>query len=149
MVYDSRHSLIWFYTCSIESCIAIQPSKALCNRSNDEEFSNEDLDKLEQYEYEVKKLSCPIRIGKQVWVYIDYKDTIVVYENNGIKAMFRYIWSGYWDKKENLNLEDEGIQQMLVVAKKTSQFVKVKKDKKDIIYNIDNEYIPSGIVKRL
>ena len=146
MVYHNPHQVICFYTCNIKNHIAIQPSKALCNLSNDEEFSKEDLKKLDEHEYEIKHLSCPIKIGKQVWVYINYNDTIVVYENNGIKAIFRYIWSGYWDKKENLNLDDELTLKMLDEAENSNPFVETNEG---IVYNLDTEYIPSRIVDQL
>ena len=145
MVFDDRHQLICFFTCNIETTLAIQPSKALCNLSNDEEFSAEDLEKLDKYEYEIKKLSCPIKIKNQVWVYINYSDTIVVYEKDGVKAIFRYIWSGYWDQKENLNLDDEETQKMLVDAEENCPFIKTNKK---TVFNLENDYIPTGIVNQ-
>ena len=81
-----------------------------------------------------------------MYVYINYKDTEVEYEYKGVKARLRYIWNGYWDAIENLNLENEDTQKMLVDAEKFCQFIETEDG---MIFNCETDYVPSRIVKNL
>lgn len=94
LCYDNRHKVICLFTSNIPITVPIQPSKAICNLSNEDKFSSDDLEILKKYEYEIQDISCPVLIKNKVWIYINYKDTVIVYENKGIKYIFRYIWSG-------------------------------------------------------
>ena len=94
LCYDSRHQVICLFTSNIPIKEPIQPCKAICNIPNDRKLNSYDKKILKNYEYEIKDISCPVLIGNQIWIYINYNDTIVEYENKGIKYIFRYIWSG-------------------------------------------------------
>ena len=94
--FDNYWTCFGFYKteCITFNVLPIEPSKAICNIKQDDELSEQIKKFLNEYNFDLQKIGCPVIHDKKKFYYAKFKPTKIQYNKDGVLIDIEFEWNG-------------------------------------------------------